>query len=95
MVTIRLFGNPGTTGVLTLRADIVRPRAARLVRVARKTFRIGSTGRATVKPRLNRPARRQLRRTGRLRLRATVVLRNAAGLSSTSRARLRITLRRR
>ncbi len=93
VVTIRLFGNPGTTGVLTLRADIVRPRAARLVRVARKTFRIGSTGRVTVKPRLSRPALRQLRRTRRLRLRATVVLRNAAGLSSTSRARLRITLR--
>jgi subtilisin family serine protease len=93
VVTIRLFGNPGTTGVLTLRADIVRARAARLVRVARKTFRIGSTGRATVKPRLSRPALRQLRRTRRLRLRATVVLRNAAGLSSTSRARLRITLR--
>jgi subtilisin family serine protease len=95
VVTVRLFGNPGTSGVLTLRANIVRPRAARIVRVARKTFRIGSTGRATVKPRLNRAALRQLRRTRRLRLRARVVLRNAAGLSSTSTARLRITLRRR
>ena len=95
MVTLRLFGNPGTTGVLTLRADIVRPRTARLVRVARKTFRIGSTGRATVKPRLTRAALRQLRRTRRLRVRATVVLKNAAGLTSTSRARLRLTLRRR
>jgi thermitase len=95
VVTIRLFGNPGTTGVLTLRADIVRPRAARLMRVARKTFLVGSTGRVTVKPRLNRAARRQLRRTGRLRVRATVVLKNAAGLTSTSRARLRLRLRRR
>jgi subtilisin family serine protease len=95
VVTIRLFGNPGTTGVLTLRADIVRPRTARLVRVARRTFRIGSTGRATVKPRLTRAALRQLRRTRRLRVRATVVLKNAAGLTSTSRARLRLRLRRR
>jgi subtilisin family serine protease len=94
VVTIRLFGNPGTTGVLTLRADIVSPRAARLMRVARKTFQVGSTGRATVKTRLNRAARRQLRRTGRLRVRATVVLKNAAGLTSTSRARLRLRLRR-
>jgi subtilisin family serine protease len=95
VVTIRLFGNPGTTGVLTLRADIVRPRTARLVRVARRTFRIGSTGRATVKPRLTRAALRQLRRTRRLRVRATVVLKNAAGLTSTSRARLRLRLQRR
>jgi subtilisin family serine protease len=95
VVTIRLFGNPGTTGVLTLRADIVRPRTARLVRVARKTFRIGSTGRVTVKPRLTRAALRQLRRTRRLRVRATVVLKNAAGLTSTSRARLRLRLPRR
>jgi thermitase len=95
VVTLRLFGNPGTTGVLTLRAEIVRPRIARLVRVARKTFRIGSTGRATVKPRLTRAALRQLRRTRRLRVRATVVLKNAAGLTSTSRARLRLRLRRR
>ena len=95
VVTIRLFGNPGTSGVLTLRANIVRPSAARLVRVARKTFRIGSTGRATVKPRLNRAALRQLRRTRRLRVRARVVLKNAAGLTSTSTARLRLTLRRR
>jgi subtilisin family serine protease len=95
VVTLRVFGNPGTTGVLTLRANLVRPSAARLVRVARKTFRIGSTGRATVKARLNRAARRQLRRTRRLRLRARVVLRNSFGLTSTATARLRITLRRR
>ncbi|HEX6584924.1 MAG TPA: S8 family serine peptidase [Thermoleophilaceae bacterium] len=95
VVTLRVFGNPGTTGVLTLRANIVRPSAARLMRVARKTFRIGSSGRATVKTRLNRAARRQLRRTRRLRLRARVVLRNSFGLTSTATARLRITLRRR
>jgi hypothetical protein len=94
VLTIRVFGNPGTSGVMTLRANIVRPSAARLMRVARKSFRIGSTGRATVKPRLSRAALRQLRRTRRMRLRARVVLRNAAGLTSTATARIRIRLRR-
>lgn len=95
VLTIRVFGNPGTSGVMTLRANIVRPSPARVMRVARRTFRIGSTGRATVKPRLNRAALRQLRRTRRLRLRARVVLKNAAGLKSTATARLRVRLRRR
>jgi len=63
--------------------------------VARKAFRIGSTGRATVKLRLTRRALSQLRRTRRLALRARVVLTNAAGLKSTATARLRIALRRR
>ena len=92
---MRVFGNPGTSGVLTLRANIVRPSSARLMRVARKAFRIGSTGRATVKTRLTRPARRQLFRTRRMRLRAKVVLRNSAGLTSTATRRFLIRLRRR
>jgi subtilisin family serine protease len=95
ILTIRVFGNPGTSGVMTLRANIVRPSAARLMRVARKSFRIGSTGRATVRPRLGRAALRQLRRTRRMRLRARIVLRNAAALTSTSTTRIRIRLRRR
>ena len=94
VLTMRVFGNPGASGVLTLTANILRPSAARVMRVARKSFRIGSTGRATVKPRLNRAGLRQLRRTRRLRLRARVVLKNAAG-SSTATARIRIRLRRR
>ena len=55
-----------------------------------RSFRIGSTGRATVRLRLTRRALRQLRRTRRLALRARVVLTNAAGLESTATARLRI-----
>jgi subtilisin family serine protease len=94
VVTLRLFGNPGATGVLTLTARLTRPSAARVVRVARKAFRIGSTGRATVKPRLSRAALRQLRRTHRLRLRARVVLKNAAGQTSTAAATIRLRLRR-
>ena len=87
-----LRGDANTTGVATLRANITRPRAARVVRVARKSFRIGPTGRATVRLKLSRPALRQLRRTRRLRLRARVVLKNAAGLTSTATARPRIRL---
>jgi subtilisin family serine protease len=95
VVTMRVFGNPATSGVLTLRANIVRPSTARLMRVARKSFRIGSTGRATVKARLSRRARRQLFRTRRMRLRAKVVLTNSAGLTSTATRRFLIRLRRR
>jgi hypothetical protein len=95
VVSIVLRGARNTAGVATLTANITRPRAARVVRVARKSFRLGSTGRATVKLKLSRPAMRQLRRTRRLPLRARVVLKNAAGLTSTTRARLTIRLRRR
>jgi thermitase len=93
VLTIRLRGDAGTAGVLTLSANITR--ATRVRTVGRKSFRIGSTGRAAVKVKLSRPALRQLRRTRRLRLRAKVVLRNAAGLRSTSSAGLRVRLRRR
>ena len=95
VVTVRLFGNPGANGVLTLTAKLTRPSAARVVRVARKAFRVASTGRATVKPRLSRRALRQLRRTRRLRVRAMVVLKNAAGQTSTAAATIRLRLRRR
>ena len=95
LVRMVLRGDANTRGVATLRANITRPGAARIVRVARRSFRIGSTGRVTVRLRLSRPALRQLRRTRRLPLRARVVLTNAAGLRSTATARLRIRLRRR
>lgn len=92
VLSIRVFGNPNTSGVITLRANIVRPSAGRLRRVARKSFRIGSAGRTRVRPRLGRAARRQLRRVRRMRLRARVVLKNSAGLTSTANARIRIRL---
>ena len=93
MLTIRVAGDAGNTGVLTLTANITR--ATRVRTVGRKSFRIGSTGRAAVKVKLSRAAFRQLKRTRRLRLRARVVLRNAAGLRSTSTAGIRVRLRRR
>jgi hypothetical protein len=63
--------------------------------VARRSFRVGSTGRARVRLKLTRPALRQLRRRHRLRLRGRVVTRNAAGLSSSVSATIRLSLRRR
>ena len=93
VLTIRVAGDPGNSGVLTLTANITR--ATRVRTVGRKSFRIGSTGRAAVKVKLNRAALRQLKRTRKLRVRAKVVLRNAAGLRSTSTAGIRLRLRRR
>ena len=85
-------GDAGTTGVLTLKAKIT---AARVRVVAKKSFRIGGTRRAKVKLRLNRAALRQLRRRRTLKIKATAVLKNAAGLKSSRTARIRLTLRRR
>jgi thermitase len=93
IVSMLVRGDAGTSGVATLRANITT--AARVRRVGRKTFAIGSTGRKTVRIKLTRRALKQLRRTRRLRMRAKVTLRNAAGLSSSTSARITIRLRRR
>jgi subtilisin family serine protease len=91
VVTMVVKGSRATTGKATLRARIL---ATRLRVAARKSFRIGSTGRARVRLRLSRPALRQLRRKRRLRLRARVVTRNADGLSSSVSGTIRLSLRR-
>jgi subtilisin family serine protease len=91
-VTLLITGGRATHGKVTLRADIT---AARVRIVARKSFRIGSTGRAKVKLRLTRRALRQLKRDRKLRLRARVVTRNAAGASSSVSRSIRLWLRRR
>jgi len=92
VVTMLVRGGRATRGKVTLRANIT---AARVRTVARKSFRIGSTGRAKVKLKLSRPALRQLRRKRKLRVRAKVVTRNAAGLSSSVSRTIRLSLRRR
>jgi len=92
VVTMLVRGGRATRGKVTLRANIT---AARVRIVARKSFRIGSTGRAKVKLKLSRPALRQLRRKRKLRVRAKVVTRNAAGLSSSVSRTIRLSLRRR
>src|SRR5215213_1038675 len=92
VLTIGVKGDPGTSGVLTLKANIT---AARVRIVGRKSFRIGSTGRAAVKAKLARPALKQLRRKRKLRLTARAVTKNAAGLSSSRTGALTLKLTRR
>jgi len=92
VVTMVLRADPNTTGRIRLTANIT---AARVRTVARRSFRIGSTGRAKVRLKLSRPALRQLKRTHRLRLRARVVSKNAAGLTNTRTGTIRLALRRR
>jgi hypothetical protein len=92
VVSIVVRGDPSTTGVLTLTANV---KAARVRNVGRKAFRIRTTGRATVKVKLKRPARRQLKRKRKLRVKAKAVTKNAAGLSSSATKRLLLKLPRR
>jgi len=96
VLSIVVRGDAGNTGVLTVAANITaaRPRGARVRTVGRKTFRIGSTRRVTVRVKLKRPALRQLRRKHKLRLRIKAVVRNAAGLANSRTTRIRITQRR-
>ncbi len=91
VVTLVVRGGAGNRGVATLTANIAR--AARVMRVARKRFRIRAAGRATVRLKLRRAAVRQLRRKRRLRVRAKVVLTNSAGLKSTRTRTIRLRLR--
>ena len=87
VVTLVVKGDAGNTGVLTLTANIS---AARVRNVGRKTFRIRSTGRATVKVKLKKPAFKQLKRKRKLKVKAKAVVKNAAGLTSSRTATLRL-----
>jgi subtilisin family serine protease len=92
VVTLVVKGDAGNTGVLTLTANI---KAARVRNVGRKTFRIRSTGRATVKVKLKKPALKQLKRKRKLKVKAKAVVKNAAGLTSSRTATIRLKLTRR
>jgi subtilisin family serine protease len=92
IVSMLVRGDAGTSGVVTLRANIT---AARVRTVGRKAFAIGSTGRKTVRVKLTKPALKQLRRKRRLRLRTKVVVKNAAALSNSTSGTITIRLRRR
>jgi subtilisin family serine protease len=81
VLTIAVSGEPGASGELRLSAKLTSKRARR---VGRKAFRLRSGGRATVKVKLERPARRQLKRKRRLRVTAKAITRNAAGLGSSA-----------
>jgi len=92
VLSVVVRGDPATTGVLTVAANIT---AARVRNVGRKRFRIGASGRTTVRVKLKRPAIRQLRRKRTLRLRVRAVVRNAEGLRNSRTARIRVRLPRR
>ena len=83
---------PDVTGVVTLKANIT---AARVRVVGRRAFAIGTRGRATVRIKLRKPARKQLRRKRRLRLSSRVAVRSSAGLRASTRRTIRLRLRRR
>jgi hypothetical protein len=83
---------PDVTGAVTLKANIT---AARVRVVGRRAFAIGTRGRATVRIKLRKPARKQLRRKRRLRLSSRVAVRNSAGLRASTSRTIRIRLRRR
>jgi thermitase len=93
VITLVVKGDPDTTGVVTLTANIT---AARVRVIAKRAFAIGARGSATVKLKPNRAALSQLRRKRKLTVKAKAVLKNAAGLKSsrTATIRLRITRRR-
>jgi thermitase len=91
-ITIVVLGDAGNTGKITLRANIT---AARVRTVAKKSFRLNSRGRATVKLKPNRAALRQLKRKHRLKLKAKIVVKNAAGATNSVSGTIKLRFRRR
>ena len=91
VVTIVVLGDAGNRGKITLTANI----AARVRTVAKKSFRLNSRGRATVKLKPSRAAIKQLKRKHKLKLKAKIVVRNAAGATNSVSGSIRLTFRRR
>jgi subtilisin family serine protease len=83
---------PDVLGVVRLKANIT---AARVRIVGRRSFAIGTSGRTTVRIKLKKVARKQLRRNRRLRLTARVAVTNSSRLRSASTHTIRLRLRRR
>ena len=92
LVTIVVLGDAGNTGKITLTANIT---AARVRTVAKKSFRLSSRGRATVKLKPSKPAIKQLKRRHKLKLKAKIVVKNAAGATNSAKGTIRLTFRRR
>jgi hypothetical protein len=90
VVTMLVKADRNTTGRIRLTAKLT---AARVRTVAKRSFRVGRTGRARVRLKLSRPALRQLKRRHRLRLRGKVVSKNAAGLTNSVTGTIRLRLR--
>ena len=92
VITFVISGDAGNTGKVTLTANIT---AARVRTVAKKSFRLNSAGRAKVKLKPSKAAIRQLKRKRRLKLKAKIVVKNAAGATNSARGSLTLRFRRR
>jgi subtilisin family serine protease len=90
VVTMVVKADRRTTGRVRLAAKITSARART---VARKSFKVGSTGRAKVRLKLSRAALKPLKRKHRLRLRGKVTSKNAAGLTNSVTRTIRLRLR--
>ena len=91
IITMVISGDAGNTGKVTLTANI---RAARVRTIAKKSFRLSSAGRAKVKLKPSKPALKQLKRKHKLKLRAKIVVKNAAGATNSATGSFRLTFRR-
>jgi subtilisin family serine protease len=92
VITFVISGDAGNTGKVTLTANIT---AARVRTVAKKSFRLNSAGRAKVKLKPSKAAIKQLKRKRRLKLKAKIVVKNAAGATNSARGSLTLRVRRR
>jgi hypothetical protein len=66
----------------------VKVSARRKVTLARKSFTVPAGGKVTLRIKLSKRSLRILRRNRRIKLRVTIKLRNAAGLTSTATSKL-------
>jgi len=92
VITLVIAGDAGNTGKVTLTANIT---AARVKTVAKKSFRLSSRGRATVKLKPSKAAIKQLKRKHKLKVRAKITVKNAAGGTNSASGRITLTFRRR
>jgi thermitase len=92
VITMVIAGDAGNIGKVTLTANIT---AARVRKVAKKSFRLSSRGRATVKLKPSKPALKQLKRKRTLKLRAKIVVKNAAGATNSASGTIRLRFGRR
>ena len=85
-------GGPGLKGTLVLQSvKKVRTSAKKRVTLLRKSFTVPASGKVTLRLKLSRKIFRILKLNRKIRTRATVTLKNVAGL--TSKASKQITLK--
>jgi hypothetical protein len=92
VITMLVKGDAGNRGKVTLSANIT---AARVKRVAKKSFKLNGAGRAKVKLKPSRAALRQLKRKHKLKLKAKIVVRNTAGGTNSATGTIKLKFRRR